>query len=102
LSFRGIITRSEGRELLAEAKLYRRKVPVRAVQITRRFSVESRTGVIETGHPGDYLLEDIHRPDDLWIVRKEVFETEFEVLPETEQVMPPTPQKEKAMTSHTP
>jgi hypothetical protein len=78
VSFRGIITKKEGREMLAEAKLYQRKVPVKAAQITRRFSVESRSGVIETGMPGDYLLEDTLVPDDLWIVKKSVFEAEFE------------------------
>ena len=88
-NFRGIITKTEGRELMADAKLYRRKVPVKAVQITKRFSVESRTGVIETGHPGDYLLEDTLRPDDLWIVRKEVFENEFEVLSESQKPREP-------------
>lgn len=78
MNFRGIITKREGREILADAKLYWRKVPVKAVQITKRFSVEARSGVIETGMPGDYLLEDTIVPDDLWIVKKSVFEAEFE------------------------
>jgi len=78
MSFRGVITKREGREMLAKAKLYHRTVPVKAVQITRRLSVESGSGVIEAGSTGDYLLEDTLRPDHLWIVKKNVFEEEFE------------------------
>jgi hypothetical protein len=77
LSFRGIITRKEGREILERSKLYRRKAPVKAIQLTSRTSVETRMGIIEIGYPGDYLVEDPLHPDDLWIVKREVFEDEF-------------------------
>jgi hypothetical protein len=78
LGFRGIITKKEGRDILRLSKLYRRTRPVRAIKLTKKLSVESRTGIIETGYPGDYLVADIEYPDQFWIVRREVFETEFE------------------------
>ena len=78
MGFRGIITYKEGQQMMGEAQYYRRKLPVKALRLSSRISVESRTGVIETGHPGDYLVQDVARPQDFWIIRKEVFENEFE------------------------
>jgi hypothetical protein len=78
MGFRGIVTKTEGQQIMESAQLYRRKLPIKAVRLESRTSIESRTGVIETGYPGDYLCQDVTRPQDLWIIKKEVFESEFE------------------------
>jgi hypothetical protein len=78
MGFRGILTRKEAFDMMDKGEIYLRKVPVKAVQLTSKVSLETRTGQIENGKPGDYLVQDVTRPEDFWIIRREVFESEFE------------------------
>jgi hypothetical protein len=86
MSFRGILSKKQAHDLMSEAAQYARKVPVKAVQVMKKFSVETRTGDVETGYPGDYLLQDILHPDDFWIVRREIFEAEFELVESSRKI----------------
>lgn len=80
MGFRNILTKPEYEDLLANSKTYRRKIPVRAVQMDRRFSIETRDGVIVNGHPGDYVVQNTRGDARPWVITKEIFESSFEEL----------------------
>ncbi len=84
MGFRNILTKPEYEELLEKSKIYRRKIPVRAVQMNRRFSIETRDGAIVNGHPGDYVVQNTRGDARPWVITKEIFEGSFEVLTLTE------------------
>jgi hypothetical protein len=84
LTFRGIITAAECDELFAKADYYTRTVPIRAVQIDRRLSVETRDGTLVTTQPGDYIVQDTSADKRPWVIRSEVFEQNFRKLTESE------------------
>jgi hypothetical protein len=79
VSSQTVITQKQAVLIMKNARLFTRKSPVRAVLLKSKILINSRNGVIETGRRGDYLVQSIRRPLDFWIVRKEVFEAEFEL-----------------------
>ncbi len=53
---------------------------MRAVQMNRRFSIETRDGVIVNGYPGDYVVQNTRGDARPWVITKEIFEGSFEEL----------------------
>lgn len=80
MGFSGILTREEYEELFENGKTFRRKIPVKAIQMNRRFSIETRDGIIVAGHPGDYIVQNTRGDSRPWVVRKDIFEDSFEAL----------------------
>ena len=80
--FGDLLAKRELEELIATGKMYHRKIAVRAVQVTRRFVVEARGGVLVPVHPGDYLLQNAKGARAPWVIPKDAFEESFESISE--------------------
>lgn len=60
--------------------LYRKKTFVRAVQTGADGDIETLEGIMSY-HAGDYILSD-DPPTHIWPVRKDIFESTYEVVDE--------------------
>lgn len=70
-----LIEKENALSLLHSSKKYiKKQIPVRAVQISHSFSVETLEGTM-TGKAGDYLVEGIR--GELYICDKEIFEESY-------------------------
>jgi hypothetical protein len=76
MSLRDVLTDEETQYFLRNADQYKKKIPVRAVQMQKSFSVETHEGLMQ-GREGDYLVQNVEGDSKPWPVKKEIFEKTY-------------------------
>lgn len=95
-----LITRKMAQAMFERTdKFYRRKTPVKAIQMEARFTIETRDGIV-TGHPGDYVMDALDDGSP-WVIPGDIFQTIFYEVTDSEkrQQVPNNQSKKKAVSS---
>ncbi len=82
MSLTDLLNDEETAWFLHGAPIYRKKVPVRAVKMTKSFTVETHEGLLQ-GQEGDYLVQNTEGDSKPWPVKKEIFEKTYEITGRT-------------------